>query len=106
MCSISWSSGLLGRNSADHLPRSFQSQSKSACHGGLRDYVELETEMDDCLRYLRADTADDAVGSHQARRLDGFDQVLRNQGVDRGNSGDINDGDFCPRLRYGSAGSP
>jgi hypothetical protein len=23
--------------------------------------------------------------------------VLRNQGVDRRNSGDINDGDFCPR---------
>ena len=32
------------------------------------------------------------------RAADGFDQVLRNQGVDRRNSGDINDGDFCPDL--------
>jgi len=38
--------------------------------------------MHNCLRYLRADANYDAVGSHQACGREGFDKVLRDQGVE------------------------
>ena len=56
--------------------------------------VELDAEVDDGLRDLRADAADDAVGAHQARRGDRLQQVLRHQRVDGRHAGDVDDGDL------------
>ena len=50
--------------------------------------------MNDGLRDLRPDAADDAVGPHQPRRRNGLQQVLRRQRIDGRHAGDIDDGDF------------
>ena len=44
------------------------------------DHVaEIDAQMDDRLRDLRPDAADDAVGAHQPRRRDGLQQMLRHR---------------------------
>ncbi len=51
-------------------------------------------EMHDGLGDLRADAADDAIGTHQPGRRNGLDQVLRDQRVDRRHAGNVDDGDL------------
>jgi hypothetical protein len=48
--------------------------------------------VDDGLRDLRPDAADDAFRAHQADGADGLEQVLRHQRVDGGHAGDVDDG--------------
>ena len=50
--------------------------------------------MDDGLRNLRADAADDAVGAHQPGGGDRFQQMLRDQRVDGGHARDVENGDL------------
>jgi hypothetical protein len=54
--------------------------------------------VDDGLRDLRPDAADDAVGAHQADGRHGLEQVLRHQRVDGRHAGDVDDGDLGARL--------
>ena len=51
-------------------------------------------EVDDGLRDLRPDAADDAVGAHQPGGRDRLDQMLRHQRVDGRHAGDVDDGDL------------
>src|ERR1700749_1077970 len=55
------------------------------------DALQVDAQVHDGLRDLRADAADDAVRAHQADRRDGLQQVLRDQGVDGGHAGDVDD---------------
>ena len=55
--------------------------------------VQVHAEMDDRLRDLRPDAADDAVGAHQPRGRHRLQQVLRDQRVDGRHAGDVEDGD-------------
>src|SRR5262245_54142694 len=57
--------------------------------------------MDDCLSDLRPYAANDAVRAHQSRRRDRFQEVLRGQRVDGGNSGDIDDSNRCALINDG-----
>ena len=69
--------------------------------------AEIDAEVDDRLRDLRPDAADDAVGAHQPRRRDRLQQVLRDQRVDRRHAGDVDDRDRARRSRRcAAAGSP
>src|SRR5262245_41441367 len=49
--------------------------------------------MHDRLCDLRADAADEAVRTHEPRRSDGFQEMLRDERVDGGYAGDIENGD-------------
>ena len=61
---------------------------------GLGDHVaQLHSQMNDGLGNLRTNAANDAVGSHETRRRDRLQQVLRYQRIDERNTGDIDDGD-------------
>ena len=54
-----------------------QRDHKSVGQGSLGgDVFEVDAEVDDGLGNLRADTADDAIGAHEARSSDGFEQML------------------------------
>ena len=44
--------------------------------------------MDDSLRDLRTNSADEAIRAHQTRRGHGLQQVLRHQGVHHGDASD------------------
>jgi hypothetical protein len=57
------------------------------------DVAQLDAKVDDGLRDLRADAADNAISTHQPRRGDGLQEVLSGQRVNRGNTGDIDDRD-------------
>ena len=57
------------------------------------DVREVDAEVDDRLRDLRPDAADDALGAHQARRRDGLQEMLRHQRVDGRHAGDVDDRD-------------
>ena len=52
---------------------------------------EGQPEMDDRLRDLRTDAADDAVGAHQTGGRDGLEQVLGDERVDGRHAGDVDD---------------
>src|SRR5271165_2264936 len=58
----------------DRFPELTERQGESVGHRRLRNDAELEPEMDDGLRNLRPDAADDAVGPHQAGGCHGLDQ--------------------------------
>ncbi len=58
---------------------------------------ELDPEMDDGLRDLGPDTADDAIGAHEPRRRHGLEQMLRHQRVDGRHAGDVDDRDLRAR---------
>jgi hypothetical protein len=47
---------------------------------------------------LRANAADNAVGTHQPSSRYRFDQMLRDQSIDGWNAGDIDDGDLSARF--------
>src|SRR5581483_8833775 len=55
--------------------------------------VEVDPEVHNRGGDLRPDAANDAFGAHQPGGSDGLEQVLRDQRIDRGNTGDIDDGD-------------
>src|SRR5215471_9605335 len=76
-----------------------QSDSEGVGKTGLGDHVgEIDAQMNDRLRDLRADAADYAIGPHQPGRGHGLEQVLRHQRVHRRHSGDVNDGYACAGL--------
>src|SRR4051812_30023261 len=52
------------------------------------DRVEIDAEVDDGLRDLRPDAANDAVGAHEAGGSDGLEKMLRHQRVHGRNAGD------------------
>jgi hypothetical protein len=81
----------------DRLPELTERERERVGHRRLGDDTELEPEMDDSLRDLRADAADNAIGPHQASGRHGLDQVLRYQSVDRRHTGDVDDGDRRPK---------
>jgi len=60
--------------------------------------LQVDAQVHDGLGDLRADAADDAVGAHQADRRDSLEQVLRDQSVDGGHTGDVNDRELGTRL--------
>src|SRR6195952_2426266 len=62
------------------------------------DALQVDAQVHDGLRDLRADAADDAVGAHQADGGDGLEQVLRDQGVDGGHARDVDDGQLGAGL--------
>ena len=55
--------------------------------------AEVHAQVDDRLRDLRADAADDAVGPHQPGGRDRLQQVLGDQRVHRRHAGDVDDRD-------------
>src|SRR5678815_800515 len=57
------------------------------------DVLKVDAEVHDGLRDLWADAADDAFGAHESRGGDGLEEVLRHQGIHRGHTGDVDDGD-------------
>src|SRR2546422_615043 len=60
------------RRAADGGAGPLQRDDEGVGQRGLRDHTaELDAEMDDGLRDLRSDAADDAVGAHEARRRHG-----------------------------------
>ena len=86
-----------GRSVDDRFSEPTERQGESVGHRRLGDDAELEPEMDDGLRDLRPNAADDAVGPHQAGGRHGLDQVLRHQCVDGRHTGDVDDGDLGAR---------
>jgi hypothetical protein len=54
--------------------------------------------VNDRLRDLGPDAADDAIGAHQAGGGDRLQQMLRGQRVDRRHAGDVDDRHFCALL--------
>src|SRR5947209_3227891 len=67
-----------------------QRQSKRVRQGRLGGHVEeVNAQVDDRLRDLRANSADDAVRAHQPGRGHRFEEVLRDHGVDRGHARDV-----------------
>ena len=65
------------------------------------DFRQIHAEMNDGLRNLRADAADQAIRAHQARRGHGLQQVLGYQRVHHRHAGDVDDGVVRPRLDDG-----
>src|SRR5688572_11734028 len=60
---------------------------------GLGGHVaEVDSEMHDGLRDLRANAADDALGAHQPGGRHRLQEVLRHERVDRGHPGDVENG--------------
>src|SRR5262245_60349515 len=57
------------------------------------DALQLDPEMHDRLRDLRPDAADDALGSHEPRGGNRLQEVLRDERVDGGHAGDVDDRD-------------
>src|SRR5580698_10572278 len=56
----------------------------------LGDHVfQIDAEMNDGLRDLRPDAADDAFGAHKTRRRDGLQEMLCHQRIYGGNAGDV-----------------
>src|SRR5829696_3683893 len=53
------------------------------------DLAELDAERDEGLGDLGGEARDDHVRAHQARRVDGLDQVVGHRGVDRRDAGDV-----------------
>src|SRR4051794_2713284 len=47
-----------------------------------RHSLEIDTEVYDRLRDLRTNAADDALGTHEARRSDRLQEMLRGERVD------------------------
>src|SRR5690348_5445353 len=62
------------------------------------DVAQLDAQMHDGLGDLRANAADDAVGAHEARRGHRLEQVLRGEGVDGRDAGDVEDRHLGPGL--------
>ncbi|PAV70342.1 hypothetical protein WR25_02883 [Diploscapter pachys] len=56
--------------------------------------AQVQPQMHDGLRDLRAHAADDAVGAHQTDGGDGLEQMLGDQGIDSRHTSDVDDGDF------------
>jgi hypothetical protein len=84
----------LGRDAPDRATGPRQGDREGVGHRGLgRDVAELDAQVDDRLRDLGPDAADDALGPHQAGRGHGLQEVLRGEGVDRRHPGDVDDGD-------------
>src|SRR5271155_322336 len=81
----------------DRFPKLAERQGESVGHRRLGNDAKFEPEMDDGLRDLRPNAADDAIGPHQARGRDGLDQVLRHQCVDRWHPGNVDDRDLGAR---------
>ena len=57
--------------------------------------------MDDGLRDLRPYSADDAIGAHEPRGRNGFQQMLRHQSIHGRNTGDVDNGDVRTGLDDG-----
>jgi hypothetical protein len=65
----------------------------------LREHpTKLDPEMDDRLRDLRPDAADDAVRAHEPGGGHRLQQVLGHEGVHRRDARDVDDGDRRPGL--------
>src|SRR6185312_15971363 len=91
------------RSSDDGAAALLQSQRERICQLGLGgDLAQINSQMNNGLGNLRTNTADDALSSHQSRRGDGFQQMLRHEGIYGGNARDIDDRDLGVRLDDGS----
>src|SRR4051812_715343 len=78
---------------ADDVAGLLHGQLKRIGQGGLGgDALQVDAQVHDGLRDLRADAADDAFGAHQADGADGLQQVLGHECVHRGDAGDVDDG--------------
>ena len=88
------------RSAPRHLEtRALERDGERVGQGRLRHHAaQLDAQMHDGLRDLRADAADDAVGAHQPGRRHGLEEMLGHQGVDGGYAGDVDDGDAAPGL--------
>ena len=62
------------------------------------DFAQIDAKMDDRLRNLRPDSADHAIGAHQARRRHGFQKVLGHQRIYNRHAGDIDNGEIGAGL--------
>src|SRR5262249_29205683 len=79
---------------SDPQPRPPQRNREGACERRLGDHVpQLDPEVDDGLRDLRPDAADDALRAHEPGRGHGLQQMLGHQGVDGRHAGDVDDRD-------------
>uniref|UniRef100_A0A1I7YBM1 PE-PGRS family protein n=1 Tax=Steinernema glaseri TaxID=37863 RepID=A0A1I7YBM1_9BILA len=79
----------------DGQAQAMQGQLQGVGQVGLGHHaLQVQAQVHDGLGDLRAYTADDAVGAHQADGGHGLEQVLGHQGIDGGHTGDVDDGDF------------
>ena len=77
-------------------PQSYGESIRQRGLGG--DFRQIDAQMNDGLRDLRTDAADQAIGAHQTRRGHGLQQVLRHQRIHHRDAGDIDDGEIRARL--------
>ena len=67
--------------------------------GGLGgDALEVNTEVNDGQRNLRTNTADEALGAHQAYRRHCLELMLSDHRIDGRHTGDIDEGDLGTGL--------
>lgn len=67
-----------------------QCHDKGISQRGFRHHVfQVDAEMDNSLRNLRANSADDAVSVHEACRSNRFQQVLGHQRIHRRHAGNV-----------------
>ena len=75
-------------------PVRWNAMASASASVGLCDHIfEIDSQVDDGLGDLRANPADDTVGSHESSRRDGLEEVLGNQGIDDRHACNIDDGD-------------
>src|SRR5688500_759652 len=76
----------------DRAPRALQGDRQGISQGRLRrNSLQVYAEVHDRLGDLWAHAADDAVGTHESDGGHCFQQVLRDERIDRRYSGDVND---------------
>src|SRR6187551_2671655 len=86
----------------DHAEaRSVEGDGQRVSERGFRRHApELDAEMDDRLGDLWTDATDDAVRAHEPYCGDGFDEMLRDQGINGRHPGDIDNGDLRTCFDY------
>jgi hypothetical protein len=65
--------------------------------------LQVHAQMDNGLRDLRPDSANDAIGPHEARRGHGLQQMLGDQRIHGGNARDVDHRNIGARLTMASS---